>query len=520
MLFDTYKPIIYDVSSSKKKKRILDNKPDVTYANTIAMPLLTLGFHKELYKTKDMMDKLNEYTNRKKIYLVTSLFEKEIDRREDDAPFNSIGQELNNFIESNISKKLPSILTRAYLKLWELITEFDLIHDKKNFTSGHLAEGPGSFIQATILYRDFLAKNKKVDSSKDKYYAVTLHSTNEYLHLEKEFIDYYKKEKPQRLHILETIPTKDIKDLYGGGVDHTEINKTDGDLTRLSTINIFSGGGKQKGFAEKCDLITADGGFDWKNENFQEQEAFRLIFGEILTALKTQKEGGHFVLKIFDTFTFPSLKLIELLKDYYKNVYIAKPFTSRISNAERYIVCKDFEGISDKDVKMLEDLLDDFDKNSEFNIINIFPKYKIDDNDLQFYVKINRKFALTQYVGMNNILVFLNLDNKNGSEYNHYHELQINASKLWNDTFLNNKKILTLSNEITKYIEHNNEKVEDKPIIPMMKFDLSYDKQNTENTSEEPVVSTKKTIKKVKKTKDATESSVISKPKKERKKAT
>ena len=38
------------------------------------------------------------------------------------------------------------------------------------------------------------------------------------------------------------------------------------------------------------EFITADGGFYWNNENYQEQEAYKLILGEIITALNIQKK--------------------------------------------------------------------------------------------------------------------------------------------------------------------------------------------------------------------------------------
>jgi hypothetical protein len=50
-------------------------------------------------------------------------------------------------------------------------------------------------------------------------------------------------------------------------------------------------------------LFTADGGFEWKDENFQEQEAYKLILGEILTCLKIQLYGGVFVIKLFEIYT-------------------------------------------------------------------------------------------------------------------------------------------------------------------------------------------------------------------------
>ena len=35
--------------------------------------------------------------------------------------------------------------------------------------------------------------------------------------------------------------------------------------------------------------------------------------------------------------------MIELIRQLYSSVYIAKPYTSRISNSEKYLVCKGFK---------------------------------------------------------------------------------------------------------------------------------------------------------------------------------
>jgi hypothetical protein len=222
---------------------------------------------------------------------------------------------MDSFIKE-IDSKLPPIMNRAFLKLWEMITMFDLIPDTENFTSSHLAEGPGSFIQATIYYRELLEKMGKIKTaSKDNYYGVTLHSDHEHLQMHQDFIKYFDKEKSTRLHVLETKSVNQIKDMYGGGYKGL---LTNGDLTKINTIKLFGGSKDVDGFAKPSDLVTADGGFDWKKENLQEQEAYRLIFGEIISAIKIQKDGGSFVLKIFESYTHSTLKMIELLRAFYK----------------------------------------------------------------------------------------------------------------------------------------------------------------------------------------------------------
>ena len=456
-IFEEYVPIVYKLENNNKK-RILDTSNDILFSNNIAYPELNLGFHHYIHQTKDVVgDKINLFENRKKVYLVTSLFEKNIDTK-NNTEDNSINKALKTFIQSSIIKKndYGNVLSRAFLKLWEMIILFDLIPEKENFVSSHLAEGPGSFIQATILYRDLQENLKKIKSSKnDKYYAISLHSDNKHLLIEKEFINYYGKEKPRRLHIFETVSKDEVK--RGGG------SLSDGDLTLLRTINMFAGGvsSDTKGFSEDSDLVTADGGFKWEKENLQEQEAYKLIFSQIVTALKLNKKGGNFVLKIFDTYTTITLKYLELLKSLYKEVYITKPFTSRISNSEKYVVCKNLiNKLSVADIKKLEEMITVINKNDNYNIIKIFTDYDIDDKSIQLYRKINIELYNKQYVGMTNILTFINLDNYNGVEYHNYLDKQIAASIYWNNTFLDPKNY----NNIHKYLSiHNKEqKLEEK----------------------------------------------------------
>ena len=62
------------------------------------------------------------------------------------------------------------------------------------------------------------------------------------------------------------------------------------------------------------DIITRDGGFDFSIDfNNQEQNSVKLIFSQICYALAMQKQGGTFILKIFDIFTKSTLELIYIL---------------------------------------------------------------------------------------------------------------------------------------------------------------------------------------------------------------
>lgn len=483
--FIQYNPLVFNLESNDEIN-ILNSTFNVQFSNNICFPEFKLGFHHWVHKTKDKMVLTEEFNNRKKIYLVTSLFEKNIDYKEKTntgIEFTSINNGIKDFINT-IKPDFPPLLNRAFLKMWEILVNFDLISNTENFVSSHLAEGPGSFIQATILYREMLVKLGKIKScSKDNYYGVTLHSDHEHLHMQQEFINYFSKESPKRLHIMETKSIKELKDMYGGyDKKNSNMSITNGDLTKLNTIKQFAGSKDVESFAKLSDLITADGGFDWKKENLQEQESYKLIFGEIVTALKIQKNGGNFVIKIFESCTKITIKMIEMLRQCYTNVYISKPYASRISNSEKYIVCKDFKKnvITTKIISKLEEQINTINKNSEFQIIDIFTDIILPESIYNAYKQINLILLLKQYVGINDIVKFINLDNYNGYEFNDFLDKQIIAAHFWNKLFLEPKNY----NKIYKYFKNFN-------------F-IEYKKQDSINTSNNNLISNTETVEKSK----------------------
>jgi 23S rRNA U2552 (ribose-2'-O)-methylase RlmE/FtsJ len=447
-IFSSYKPLIFLLPKSGGGDSITEKNADVVFSNNICFAHFNLGFNHFIHKNKEekMENVEKEFSGRKKIYLVVLPFEKNLDKTLNNTDI-SIGTAVSSFIKSNVKTNIVSVLSRAYLKLWEMIIYFDLIEDTEQFTSAHIAEAPGSFVQATIMYRELQEKLKKIKScKKDKYYVVTMYSDNEHLQIQKDFINNYSKESTKRLHVLETINTTSINkfEQEGGG-------SGDGDITKLNTIKLFGGSGKTKGFAENADLVTADGGFDWKNETLQEQEAYKLIFGQIVTALKVQKNNGHFVLKVFETYTPITLKFVEILNSVYKEVYICKPFTSRSSNSEKYVVCKGFikKNVTSKFMTQLESLVDKMEKNVNFNVVDLFTNYTIPENIYNNYRLINNELMKVQYFAINNIHKFANLETKNGKEYYEYLDKQVSSSKYWIDIFLNPDKY----NNVHKYIK-------------------------------------------------------------------
>ena len=445
-----YQPLVLELPELVKED-IFSFDEDPRFSINIDYPRFAYGFQHYIHANKNKMEILHQFENKKKVYRVMNQFESQIDNYN-----QSISDVSRNYF--NIANGKPEILSRGFYKLWEMLFMFDLIDiNQDNFVSAHLAEGPGSFIQATMFFRDKFSKKSK----NDKYYAVTLHSedTRNYVpELETKFVEYYEKERPVRFMLHKTYPKQVARSLK---------NKDNGDLTNPKTIKLF--GGQMK---EKADFITADGGFNWENENTQEQEAFKLIFSQILAAVKTQKKGGTFVCKFFETYTKTSVKFIALLQQFYNKVYITKPLLSRPSNSEKYVVCLDFVfNDSDSDFKNMIKKLDKIHqlshKNIKLNLVDLFPDYEPEKNLLDYVIYTNVEIANNQFKSLNEIVEFINSQNYYGDIYQMKRDLQIFANKYWINRFYPDPQnfiptIEKIRDEINSLIKNTDITVSDK----------------------------------------------------------
>lgn len=211
------------------------------------------------------------------------------------------------FKKKCISKYKP--LSRSYFKMVEMINTFQLHFDSKPITTFHLAEGPGGFIEAIV--------NKR-RCSHDVYIGMTILDNND------PNIPAWKKSE----HFL-----RENKNVYiEKGGDRT------GNIISLENFAYC----KEK-YGSSMNFITADGGFDFSMDfNSQEIHISKLLFAQICFALSMQKQGGSFILKIFDCFMSHTVDLLYILCSFYEKVYIIKPRTSRYANSEKYVVCKGF----------------------------------------------------------------------------------------------------------------------------------------------------------------------------------
>jgi 23S rRNA U2552 (ribose-2'-O)-methylase RlmE/FtsJ len=242
-------------------------------------------------------------------------------------PFEFIHTAIPNSKFYTVSKLRP--LSRSFYKMIELhATFFNTMHEPKTMKSFHLAEGPGGFIEALIHIRSKLASSSSGSGSSSSGLIQCQHDVHHGMTLLNSDASCpgWKKSK---------------------GFLEMHRNRVCIETGADGTGNIISSSNFEhcvSNHQNSCHLITADGGFDFSCDfNNQETMVLRLLIAELGFALALQKQGGHFILKMFDTFTKPTIDVIYVLCNFYKDVYVSKPCTSRHANSERYIVCKHFK---------------------------------------------------------------------------------------------------------------------------------------------------------------------------------
>jgi 23S rRNA U2552 (ribose-2'-O)-methylase RlmE/FtsJ len=295
-------------------------------------------------------------------------------------------------------------ISRSYFKMWEMITDLNLIDfQKKKLNVVCLAEGPGGFVECICNMR-----KKYSNYTDDSITCMTLRSYRNVVPGWNKSGKIFRENKGLRI--------------FYGKDDTGDLYKSENIISLKNLVK-----------SNKADLVTADGGFDFSmNYNHQEQLSLRLLIVESISALACLNEGGHYVLKIFDIHTKLTVKLIYFLTIYFKNVYITKPFTSRPANSEKYIVCKNFIGVSEKYLNELIYLVSEWEILDEQNklVQDIFPELSVPVKFQEGLKLYNRHLASIQIKNILKTLCYINLSIEN-NHINHIKQNQAIVSSLW-----------------------------------------------------------------------------------------
>ena len=332
------------------------------------------------------------------------------------------------YVHTPISNQKNSVstirpLSRSFFKMIEMINSYRLLENYENgsIKTFHLAEGPGGFIEAVCYVRE-----KNNYKEQDHYHGMTLISKENHVPGWKRARDFIEKNNI----IIES------------GKDKT------GDLLKEENLEYCF-----EKYKNSMNLITGDGGFDFSiSFNDQEVLATRLIFAQIIFGLVMQKKGGSLVIKFFDIYTKPTIELLMILSNYYSSCFIYKPYTSRVANSEKYIICKNF-------------LIDD--STEIYNLFKPILKKMYINKDLaiQSFLKIPINLGFKSKIeDMNSILGQYQIDNIRSTISL---IIQSNKEKIENQKKINIQKCLNwcMKNNIPFHPEFNTKSNQFKPII-------------------------------------------------------
>ena len=268
-------------------------------------------FYEEISREKEEIDKLNNNEIWDKMKKIGNPFE---------LIFTTYHRKRKN---DSISKYIP--LSRSYFKMWEIYNNFPIFQYfplNTKFRLAHLAEGPGGFMEASYNYIQHLRTSHyhktqlKQMMNKDVYHGITLKPHNDYVP------DWNKIKKIFG-------PENNVHVHYGNLYIYEDV---------VNYCAMFGGG-----WSEKAHIVTADGGFDYSSDfNGQELNSCQIIYSEMAVALNVLAKHGTFICKVFDLFSIPMLKMLEIMKQNFEYLYIYKPETSRPANSEKYIICMNY----------------------------------------------------------------------------------------------------------------------------------------------------------------------------------
>lgn len=232
------------------------------------------------------------------------------------------------------------VINRAYYKMREFIDFFgEEIFPRKSMKIACIAESPGGFVQALLDQRGGYdpSTGVKVETGiRDNINTISIGING-----------------PPWAQLTEKL-NKDYGFVYLRSANDDDIDKlADPNKTNVQVVdgNILTESARARfniefddAFGGKADLITGDGGIERnKKETTEEMDTHRLLLSEIIIALNCQKQGGSFILKIYDMATEFTMNMIQVLSYCYEEIGLFKPSTSRAASSEKYLVCKRFQ---------------------------------------------------------------------------------------------------------------------------------------------------------------------------------
>ena len=286
---------------------------------------------------------------------------------------------------NNKYKTLPIEISDSFVKLWEILSQFNLIPEKtQSLKVLHLCEAPGQMILCVKYWIESKCPNLSMDNY--EWMANTLNP--------------YEAQNRYRFN-------KDVsKDMYGlikhnydkwlWGYDNT------GDITKPNVIKSIKDDIKEKWTnKEKLDLVISDGSISFTNND--KLTIQKLDFAQVIAVLACSSIGSDCCIKHFipyvnledpnlnknnpndknyskilnESITEDGDLFISYLYLYYisfDSISLYKPNSSKSNTSEFYVVAKSFKGIEEDYLDSLLKIIDNFQLNNTLIDKNKIPK--------------------------------------------------------------------------------------------------------------------------------------------------
>jgi 23S rRNA U2552 (ribose-2'-O)-methylase RlmE/FtsJ len=367
--------------------KYLKSNNNVIYSEYGASPQLGAGYTIFTGQTREKLKdfELDLRFKSKTFYYVTNPYELVINSNQDEQNDNIITYSQMYF------KGLQPLTqnNREFFALWETMMLLSLIPASKSIKSLHISSDDDS-IRSLTYYR-----SKFSQQSKDDHIVISETAT-----------------PSSRGKTITTIKSSlnDIKEI-----------KTH--ASKISNIDFI--------VINPAHKIKKSERFE---DEYREQESFKNTIVNVFVAISSQKQGGNLILKLYEAYTEPIIKIIALLSALYKNVYTYKPFSSRDIDTEYYLVCKNFNGIDAAPLKSFESIVEKC-ISSKLLISDIMEGYEIEQKFKESLVFSSRHISDTQFLAINKMVIYANSGNYYGEKYHEYLSEQKNGTELWLKSF-------------------------------------------------------------------------------------
>lgn len=307
-------------------------------------------------------------------------------------------------------------LNRAFFKLWEILNDFPGLLPKRgerdNVVTVHLAESPGSFVEATKRFREGLHPSVADRDVRDVMFAMSLRAST----------DASPNVPPGDALVSNMTGFPNVMCVRGGesrGATPRGFTMRQGDgsgdLFVLGNILDLAADVQARGGA---DFATGDLGFEFSAvEDSREACMSFAIFAQMVGILLAQKQGGSCVIKCFDCFTRLTTKLIVYMSQFYRESHITKPYSSRSGNPEKYLVFQGFTGLTDEQRDVVRATFSEwrelepwiggqYEKNTQF--VTDLPNIEVPDDVADSIAEFNRTNVSSRQVrALNKMIRFL-----------------------------------------------------------------------------------------------------------------